>query len=97
MPEIIARKLDLAEDRTHDHVILVGYNSKHLGSGEPITIDVDRLTQLTWTGERFFITTTDGDADVVAGKCPVCGLQPYLRTSADDGDEQKLMALPPAG
>ena len=97
MPEVIARKNDLAEDGAHEHVLLVGYNSSHLGSMEPITIDVQRVTQATWTGERFFIKTADGEADVIAGKCPVCGLEPYFRTSADAGEEQKLMALPTAG
>lgn len=97
MPEIVARKTELSDDGTHEHVLLVGYNSNHLGLGEPITIDVNRLTQITWTGERFFIKTQDGEAEVMEGKCPVCGLEPYFRTSADQGDEQKLMALTPAG
>lgn len=97
MPEVIARKTELSDDGTHDHVILVGYTSGHLGTGEPITIGVERLSMLTWLGERFWIKTEDGEAEVIAGKCPVCGLEPYFRTSADGEKEQKLLALPPAG
>ena len=97
MPEVVARKMDLADDRTHEHIVLVGYNSPHLGAGEPITIDVTRVVSKTATGERFFIKTPDGEADVIAGRCPVCGLEPHFRTSADSGDEQKLLSLPLAG
>lgn len=97
MPEVIARKTQLSDDGTHEHVLLVGYNSNHLGAGEPITIDVNRVTQSTWTGERYFIKTPDGEAEVVAGNCPVCGLEPCFRTSADTGDEQRLLALPSTG
>jgi len=97
VPEVIARQTVLSDDGTHEHVILVGYTSGHLGNGEPITIGVERLTQLVWTGERFFIKTDDGETEVVIGKCPVCGLEPYFRTGADAGDEQKLLALPLAG
>ena len=97
MPEIIARKTELSDDGTHDHVLLLGYQSGHLGAGEPITIGVERLQHLTWLGERFFIKTGDEEGEVVAGKCPVCGLEPYFRTSADSGDEQRLLALPSAG
>ncbi len=97
MPEVIARQTVLSDDGTHEHVKLVGYTSGHLGSGEPITIGVERLTQLVWTGERFFIKNDEIEAEVVIGKCPVCGLEPYFRTRVDSGDEQKLLALPLAG
>jgi hypothetical protein len=94
LPEIVARKMELADDRKHDHVLLVGYSSKHLGAEEPITIDVNRVVANTAIGERFFVKTPDGEADIVAGKCPVCGFEPYPRTSADSGDEQKLLMVP---
>jgi hypothetical protein len=97
MPEVVARKAVLSDDGTHEHVLLVGYASPHLGAGEPITIDVERLVQKQAIGERFTVATADGEAEVVAGACPVCGLEPYLRTTADTGVRQLLLELPPAG
>ena len=98
MPEIIARSTRLSEDGTHEHVAIVGYYPGHITSGEAITFDVGRLVQRTWLGERFFIKLTDGtESDVIEGKCPVCGLEPYPRTAADGEKEQKLLDLPPAG
>jgi hypothetical protein len=96
MPEVVARRMELADDGRHEHVALVGYHSDHLTSGEPITIDVGRVLSKTATGERFFVKTADGEAEIVAGKCPVCGHEPYLRTSADAEGEEKLLVLPEA-
>jgi hypothetical protein len=97
VPEVIARTNVLSDDGSHEHVILAGYTSGHLGTGEPITIGVERLSMLVWLGERFWIKTENGEAEVIAGKCPVCGLEPYFRTSADAEKEQKLLSLPLAG
>ncbi|MGH2792808.1 MAG: hypothetical protein ACRDKG_00740 [Actinomycetota bacterium] len=98
MPEIIAVNTKRSDDGTHDHVVLVGYYPGHITSGETITIPVERLIQKQWLGERFFIKLEDGtEAEVTAGKCPHCGLEPYFRTAADKGDEQRLLSLPPAG
>ena len=98
MPEIIAVTIARSDDRTHDHIALAGYRPGHITSGEAITFPVERLIQTQWLGERFFIKVQDGtEAEVLAGKCPVCGLEPYFRTAADKGDEQRLMSLPPGG
>lgn len=98
MPEVIARSTWLSDDGTHDHVYIVGYNPGHITSGEAITLDVDRMVTRTWIGESFFIKLPDGsESEVIAGKCPVCGLEPYFRTAADSEKEQKLLELPPAG
>jgi len=98
VPEVTARSTKLSDDGRHDHVYLAGVSMGHITSGEAITMDVDRMVTRTWIGERFFIKLPDGtEADVIAGKCPVCGLEPYFRTAADAENEQKLLELPPAG
>lgn len=98
MPEIIAVVIARSDDRTHDHIALAGYNPGHITSGEAITFPVERMMHKQLQGERFFIRVEDGtEAEVNPGKCPVCGLEPYFRTAADKGDEQRLMAFPPAG
>ena len=93
MPEVVAVRKKESDDRTHFHVDLVGYHSDHLTSGEPIMISVGRAISLMLY-ERLWIKTPDGESDVVAGKCSVCGHEPYLRTAADAENEEKLLALP---
>lgn len=98
MPEIIAVSIARSDDRTHDHVALAGYDPGHITSGEAITFPVERMMHKQLQGERFFIKVEgEIEAEVVAGKCPDCDLEPYFRTAADKGHEQRLMSLPPAG
>jgi hypothetical protein len=98
VPEIIAVNINRSDDRTHDHVALAGYYPGHITSGETITFPVERMMHKNLLGERFFIKLPDAtEAEVLAGKCPVCGIEPYFRTKADNGDEQRLLSLPPAG
>ncbi|MCI0347289.1 MAG: hypothetical protein L0221_17895 [Chloroflexi bacterium] len=95
MPQVTTVKTEASDDGSHEHVVLAGYYAVHLPPDESITIPVERLIHKAWLGERHWIDLADGSqADVTAGKCPVCGLEPYFRTSADTGDEQKLLALP---
>ena len=91
--KVVSARVEQA-DATHDHVALVGYLSLHLAA-EPIMLAPERLLQRIMLGERFFIVDGDAEHDLVASTCPVCGLDPYLRTKGDQGDEQKLLALPP--
>ncbi|HVL89497.1 MAG TPA: hypothetical protein VM841_04595 [Actinomycetota bacterium] len=91
--KVVASRLEQA-DAKHDHVELVGYHSLHLAA-EPIMLSPERVIQLTALGSRFYIVDGDAEHDVVEGKCPLCGHEPYLRTKGDQGDEQKLMNLPP--
>lgn len=98
MPEIIAVKTARSDDGSHEHVVLAGYYPGHITSGEAITFSVERLMHKQLLGERFFIKLPDGtEADVIAGKHERCGIEPYFRTSADNGDEERLLSLPPAG
>lgn len=89
--QVVAVRVEQA-DANHDHVALVGYHSSHLAQ-EPIMLDAARVLQRVSIGDRFFMKDGDTEADLVAGKCPLCDAKPYLRTKADAGDEQKLMSL----
>ncbi|HEX9695028.1 MAG TPA: hypothetical protein VGB64_01790 [Actinomycetota bacterium] len=91
--KVVSSRVEQA-DADHDHVELVGYHSPHLAA-EPIMLSPDRVLQLISLGERFFVQDGDAEHDLVDGTCPVCGRAPYLRTKGDQGDEQKLAALPP--
>lgn len=91
--KVVSSRVEQA-DAKHDHVVLVGYHSSHLAA-EPIMLSPERVIQRTALGDRFFIVEGETEHDVVEGKCPECGHEPYLRTKGDQGDEQKLMALPP--
>lgn len=91
--KVVSARIEQA-DASHDHVELVGYHSPHLAA-EPIMLSTERVLQLTALGERFFVVEGETEHDIVSGKCPDCGHEPYLRTKGDSGDEQKLLALPP--
>lgn len=93
MYEIESVRAEPSEDLSHEHVALVGYLSPHT-PGEPITIPIARVLQKIALGETFGIVAGDQKAEVAAGKCPVCGLEPYLKTSADSGDRSPLLDLP---
>lgn len=80
-------------DADHDHIELIGYFSPHI-EYEPIMLAVNRTLERIEHGERFYLKDGDAETDLVAGKCTVCGHEPYLRTAADAPDEEKLQALP---
>lgn len=82
-----------SDDLTHMHVESVGFESGHM-PGESIFISASRLLGRQAFGERFVVDVDGSPADVVAGKCPVCGYEPYLKTSADSAGDEKLLALP---
>ena len=94
MPEIVRIRLKEADDLTHYHVDLVGYHTDHIAT-EPIMISTERAIQ-KMLYERFRIKTPEGEADLVSGKCSVCGHEPYLRTATDGENEEKLQTLPEA-
>lgn len=95
MAEPIVARRTVQADAHHDHIDLVGYRSNHIAA-EPIMLSIERTLQRIALGERFFIKEADQEIDLVEGKCPECGHAPYIRTTADQGDEQKLMSLPEA-
>jgi hypothetical protein len=91
--EISAVRLIPSDDQSHFHVELVGYLSLHTPD-EPITIDIPRVLQKMAFDEKFHITWNGEPAEVTAGKCPVCGFEPHLKTSADPPDRTVLLDLP---
>jgi hypothetical protein len=95
MPEVVARRMELAPDGSHEHVALVGYRADQI-PGEPVMITAERaLELLRLPFERLWVRLPNGEeVDVVEGTCPVCGRSPYLRTKADEDGFQALLALP---
>jgi hypothetical protein len=91
--EIIAVRTKPSDDQTHEHVELVGYASTHM-VGETIYIPIERVFGRQAFGERFAVVVDGAPADVAPSKCPVCGHEPYIKTTADTGTEQKLLELP---
>ncbi|MFA5889982.1 MAG: hypothetical protein WDA27_03350 [Actinomycetota bacterium] len=94
MLEIAAVRLVAADDQTHHHIDLVGYLSPHLPD-EPIMIDIPRVAQRIALGEKFVAVVDGEQAEVSVGKCARCGHEPYLRTTADTGENERLLDLPP--
>lgn len=94
MPEIVCVRTVLADDGAHEHVDLVGYMSPHI-PGEPILIPPRRIQQkMAAELERFWIERDGEKIDVKAGKCQVCGHEPYLVTEKDPADGTLLLGLP---
>lgn len=91
--EVTAVRLEPSDDGSHMHLALVGYESEHM-PGEQITIDIPRVLQKQAFNEKFHMVVDGEPAELVKGKCPSCDIEPYLRTTADQGDEQKLFGLP---
>lgn len=89
--EVVSVRREQA-DADHDHISLIGYFSPHI-EYEPIMLSVARTLERIEHGERFYIKDGDAEADLAAGKCSICGHEPYLRTAADAEDEEKLQAL----
>jgi hypothetical protein len=90
--QVVSVRREQAEP-DHDHIALIGYFSPHI-EYEPIMLSVERTLQRIGETERFYIKDGDAEADLSAGKCSICGHEPYLRTTADAEDEEKLHALP---
>lgn len=91
--EIIAVRTEMSDDLSHEHVELVGYASPHI-VGEAIMIPVPRLIQRLAFGDKFFMSVNGEQAEITAAKCPTCGHEPGLKTSADKAGTQHLLALP---
>lgn len=94
MPELVAVRVGLAKDAAHEHIELVGYQSDHL-KAEPVMVPQERILQKEALGEKFWVTVDGERTDLVGGKCPACGIEPYLRTAKDEGDKERLRDLPP--
>ncbi len=93
MPEIVAVRLKPAEDGEHEHVDLLGYHSTHLKT-EPVMVAPNRIRENAIVGEKYWVTVNGERADITFGACPICGMQPYPRASADSGDVERLKELP---
>jgi len=91
--EITDVRVEPAGSAGHFHVVLIGYESPHT-PGEPITIPIERAIEKMAFGERFHVTIGDERAEVKAGKCPVCGDEPYLVTDKDQANDQVMLRLP---
>ena len=91
--EITAVRLEPSPDVSHMHVALVGYDSLHM-PGEPIMIDPARVQQKMAFAEKFHIVVNGESKEVRAGKCDVCGHEPYLTTEADEPGAPALLQLP---
>jgi hypothetical protein len=96
VPEITAIRTEPAKNGPeHDHVELVGYYTEHIPF-EPLFIDPSRMRTKMLVLEKFWVTVDGEKVEVVLGSCPVCGEEPYPRTSKDSGDTELLKNLPEA-
>jgi hypothetical protein len=93
VPEIVAVRLKLADDGAHEHVDLLGYHSTHLKT-EPVMVAPQRIRDNAILGESYWVTANGERAEIIFKECPVCGLEPYPRTSLDSGDVEHLKELP---
>jgi hypothetical protein len=91
--EIKAVRLTPSDDDSHLHIELIGYLSMHLET-EEILISVPRAIQKMAFAEKFHVMVNGEPAEVKAGKCHVCGFEPYLVTSADTEDINYIEELP---
>lgn len=91
MYEIVAIRTVASDDQSHEHIALVGYRSPHMPD-EAIMIPIPRVASRMALGEKFAVG--DDKAEVSAGKCTVCGHEPYLKTAKDTKDHALLLDLP---
>lgn len=101
MSEIVAIRLAPSDDGSHEHVVLIGYASDHLLTGEdrtpePVMIEPARVPTKKALGESFTARVDGEQAEIVLGSCPLCGQEPYPRTAADSDRTEHLKALPRA-
>lgn len=93
MYELGAVRTVLSDDESHFHIDVVGYRSPHIQE-EVIFIDIPRVLRRIAMSEFFYVQVGDDRAEVSAGKCPDCGFEPYLKTTADSPGDQKIISLP---
>lgn len=93
MYEIVAIRTHASDDRSHEHIALVGYRSPHMPD-EAIMIAIPRVVSRIALGEAFGVTVGDDKAEVSAGTCASCGHEPYLKTAKDTADRALLLTLP---
>jgi hypothetical protein len=91
--EIKSVRLEPSDDESHSHIVLIGYHSTHL-EGEEILISIPRAIQKMAFAEKFHVNVNGEPAEVKAGKCHVCGFEPYLVTSADTEGVNQIEELP---
>lgn len=72
MYEIAAVRTERSDDQTHEHVVLVGYNSPHI-EGEQILIPIARVPQRQALGEDFGLRVGDEMVPLTVGTCDICG------------------------
>ena len=80
MYEIAAIRTAASDDATHEHVELVGYNSRHI-EGEQILIPIERVGQRLALGEEFWIVVDGEKVPVTPSKCETCGHEPVLKAA----------------
>jgi hypothetical protein len=83
-----------ADDR-HVHVVALGLGTFH-GWHARVSLS-DAISQLrNRSGDRYFIVLpgTSSETVVIEGECRVCGMRPYLRTTADETDNSNLDDMP---
>lgn len=72
MYEIAAVRIERSADQSHEHVVLIGYNSPHI-EGEQILIPIARVLQRQALGETFYLKVDGEMADISASSCDICG------------------------
>lgn len=93
MYEIVAVRRVPSDDESHMHIGLVGYMSSHLPE-EPIMISPARVIQRIAFGDTFSVLVDGEPAEVQAGACAECGLEPYLKTAKDSSSRRHIEGLP---
>lgn len=92
MYEITTIRAVPSDDDSHMHVEQVGYISGHM-PGEAILIPIPRAIQKLSFGEAFSVTVDGEQVPVTPGKCGICGIEPYLVCTADQGGASILLTL----
>ena len=90
--EIKAVRLEPSDDDSHMHIELIGYLSPHLET-EEILIPIPRAIQKMAFAEKFHVMVNGEPAEVKAGKCHICGFEPYLVTTADSEGVNQIEEL----
>ena len=91
--EIKSVRLAPSDDDSHLHIELIGYASPHV-EGEEIMIDIQRALQKMAFAEKFHVMVNGESAEVKQGKCQMCGIEPYLVTTADTPEFNQIEELP---
>ena len=91
--EIKSVRLAPSDDDSHLHIDLIGYDSPHV-EGEEIMIPIARALQKMAFSEKFHVMVNGEPAEVKQGKCQTCGIEPYLVTTADTPEFNRIEELP---